>query len=444
MKKRITHWASRWFRHNHQTDKNNKNTDVSRDVIARSEHTISRNAISQNALRVMYRLKEAGYQAFLVGGGVRDILLNRAPKDFDVATDAHPEAIRELFRNSRIIGRRFRLVHVFYDGEIIEVSTFRANMAESTRLPEQKTQIHAETGMIHRDNTYGTVEEDAWRRDFTVNALYYNIADFSVVDYTHGMHDLKHKLIRIIGDPAQRFHEDPVRMLRAIRFAAKLNFELEKKTEIAVKALPHLLQHVPTSRLYDECLKLFFEGNAWVTYQKLVQYHYMHALFPQTMYALQAEKKSHEKNATLIELAMKATDARLKADESVNPAFLLAVLLWPELQEQVSKIKNKKVKFYLRLHQLIGDVIHLQVEAMMIPKRLQFAIQAIWVLQFQLERRRVSRILTTFHHRYFRAAFDFMGLRVQAGEINAEHYEWWKQFQTLDTEAQAALVEKLK
>lgn len=219
------------------------------------------------------------------------------------------------------------------------------------------------------------------------------------------------------------------------------SFKLETETEIALKALPHLLQHVPTSRLYDECLKLFFDGNAWVTYEILVHYYYMHTLFPQTMYALHTHKKSYTK---LIELAMKATDARIKAEESVNPAFLLAVLLWPELQEQVSKIKNKKVKFYLRLHQLISDVIHLQVESMMIPKRLQFAIQAIWVLQFQLEKRRPSRILNTFHHRYFRAAFDFMGLRVQSGETTAEHYEWWKQFQLLDTEAQNALVEKLK
>ncbi|HLB56185.1 MAG TPA: polynucleotide adenylyltransferase PcnB [Coxiellaceae bacterium] len=433
MKKSIIQWANRWLNH--------KKNDNECDVIMRPDHIISRDKISQNALRVMYRLKEAGYQAFLVGGGVRDLLLNRTPKDFDVATDAHPEAVRTLFRNSRIIGRRFRLVHVFYDGEIIEVSTFRANVLESARSLEQKTQIHAETGMIHRDNTYGTVEEDAWRRDFTVNALYYNIADFSVVDYTHGMHDLKQKLIRIIGDPTQRFHEDPVRLLRAIRFCAKLNFELETETETAVKTLSHLLQHVPTSRLYDENLKLFFEGNAWATYQKLVQYRYMHALFPQTMHALQSEKKSHAK---LIELAMKATDARLKTGDSVNPAFLLAILLWPELQEQVSTIQNKKVKFYLRLHQFIIDIIHAQVEAMMIPKRLQFVIQAIWVLQFQLEKRRPNRILNTFHHRYFRAAFDFMGLRVQAGEINAEHYEWWKQFQTLDAQAQEALIESYR
>ncbi len=433
MKKRLIHWARKKFR------RPTKNEKSSHTVISRPDHTISREMISQNALRVMYRLKDAGFAAYLVGGGVRDILLGRQPKDFDVATDAHPEQIRELFRNSRIIGRRFRLVHVFFGSEIIEVSTFRANAVETTR---QQTQIHAETGMLYRDNTYGTVEEDAWRRDFTVNALYYNIADFSVVDYTSGMDDLKNKLIHIIGDPVQRYHEDPVRMLRAIRFAAKLNFNIETKTETALKSLTHLLQHVPTSRLYDECLKLFFEGNAWVTYQKLVHYHYMHALFPQTMYALHAhQNKVYE---TLIHLAMSATDARLKAEESVNPAFLFAILLWPALQEQLMKMKNKKVKFYMRLHQMISDIIHLQVEAMMIPKRLQFAMQAIWILQFQLERRRPNRILNIFQHRYFRAAFDFMGLRVQAGEMTAEHYEWWKQFQLMDSEKQAAMIEALK
>lgn len=432
--KRMIKWATRWFR------RNKKITQASRDVIARPDHTVSRGAISPNALKVMYRLKDAGFTAFLVGGGVRDILLNRKPKDFDVATDAHPEAIRELFRNSRIIGRRFRLVHVFYDGEIIEVSTFRANAGEPTARTQ--TQVHAETGMIYRDNTYGTVEEDAWRRDFTVNALYYNIADFSLVDYTRGLTDLKHRLIRIIGDPVQRYHEDPVRLLRAIRFAAKLDFGVEKETEIALKALPHLLQHVPTSRLFDECLKLFFDGNAFVTYQKLLHYRYMDALFPQTMQTLHTYKnKTHEK---LIQLAMKATDARLQADNNVNPAFLLAVLLWPVIQQELSKMKNKKVKFYLRLHQLVTDIIHRQVEAMMIPKRLQFAIQAIWVLQFQLEKRRPTRILNVFHHRYFRAAFDFMGLRLQAGEISSLEYDWWKEFQLVDTEKQEAMIEALK
>ncbi|OGT32748.1 MAG: hypothetical protein A3C44_00200 [Gammaproteobacteria bacterium RIFCSPHIGHO2_02_FULL_39_13] len=409
------------------------------DVIPRGKHSISRSAISPNTLKVLYRLKEAGCAAYLVGGGVRDILLGRTPKDFDVATDAHPEMIRTIFRNSRIIGRRFRLVHVFFGEEVIEVSTFRANALEDTR---SETIVHSDTGMIYRDNTYGTIEEDAWRRDFTVNALYYNIADFSVVDYMRGMADLKHRLIRVIGDPKQRFHEDPIRLLRAIRLEAKLHFQIEKETENALKSLPHLLQHVPPSRLFDECLKLFFEGNAWATYQQLIHHHYLSVLFPQTVHALHAHKnKIHEK---LIRLAMEATDARWKLGESVNPGFLLAVLLWPVLQLHLSQMKNKKNKFFMQLHQLIQDTIQKQTDTMMVPKRLQFMMQAMWLLQFQLMKRRPNRVLVIFNHRYFRAAFDFMGLRVQAGEMPADHYEWWKHFQTVDSEAQQKMIAELR
>ncbi|MCX7126245.1 MAG: polynucleotide adenylyltransferase PcnB [Gammaproteobacteria bacterium] len=407
---------------------------VASNAIPRSAHGISRDAISPNALKVLYRLKDAGYCAFLVGGGVRDILLKRKPKDFDVATDAHPEAIRAVFRNSRIIGKRFRLVHVFFGDEIIEVSTFRANTIEQTRT--EKTELP----MIHRDNTFGTIEEDAWRRDFTVNALYYNIADFSVVDYMHGMEDLKNRLIRMIGDPTQRYHEDPVRLLRAIRFAAKLNFELEEETESALRSLTHLLQHVPPSRLFDECIKLFFAGDAWLTYQKLVQYDYLTVLFPQTVKALQKHDKTQEK---LIELALISTDTRLKENNSVNPAFLLAVFLWPVLHLKIAGMKEKKLKFYFQLHQFIHDIIQTQLKSIMIPKRLQFAMQTMWVLQFQLEKRRKSRIMVAYEHRYFRAAVDFMELRVQAGEMAPEIFNWWKAFQLADIATQEKMIEKL-
>jgi len=428
--KKVIQRASRLFR---------RSKKIPTNVILRSDHTISRSSISPNALKVMYRLKDAGYEAFLVGGGVRDILLGRKPKDFDVATNAHPDDVRRIFRNSRIIGRRFRLVHVFFGEEIIEVSTFRANVAEDTRT---ETIIHAETGMIKRDNTYGTMEEDAWRRDFTVNALYYNIADFSVVDYMHGMRDLKHKLIRMIGDPKQRYHEDPVRLLRAIRLSSKLQFDIEKETESSLKTLSHLLKHVPPSRLFDECLKLFFEGNAWITYLQLMHYYYMDALFPQTTHVLRAKKnKVHEK---LIELAMKSTDTRVQMGDSVNPAFLLSVLLWPVLQGHISKMKNKKDKFYMRLHQIIHDITKIQIDTMMIPKRLQFAMQAIWILQFQLVKRRPNRIMTIYQHRYFRAAVDFMALRIEAGEISSEHYDWWKQFASLDPEAQEKMIASMR
>lgn len=433
--KNIIQWAKSLFC---PPKKNNKK--ASHVVIARSHHTVSRAHINPNALKVLYRLKDAGYAAFLVGGSVRDILLDRKPKDFDVATNAHPEAIRNLFRNSRIIGRRFRLVHVFYQEDIIEVSTFRANTIEETRVQSNQSSA-ATTGMIFRDNTFGTIEEDAWRRDFTVNALYYNITDFSVIDYTNGMHDLKHRLIRMIGDPAQRYHEDPVRLLRAIRFSAKLNFNLEVKTESALKSLSHLLRHVSSSRLFDESLKLFFEGNAWSTYQKLLHYDFLKVLFPQTMSALHAHPdSSHEK---LIRLAMQATDTRVHAKESTNPGFLLAVLLWPVLQSNWAKVKNKRDKFFMQLHQVVDDVIKIQLEAIMVPRRFQYIIEAIWIMQFQLEKRRPKRILTLLNHRYFRASFDFMALRVEAGEITPAIFNWWQTFQLADADTQQNMIDAL-
>jgi len=226
-------------------------------LIPRDKHSLTRKNISPNALKVLYRLKKFGYASYLVGGGVRDLLLNRRPKDFDIATDGPPEALRKLFTNSRIIGRRFRLLHVFFPGEIIEVSTFRANEQADEGESSEDDDADAPV-MIAAENTYGTIEEDAWRRDFTVNALYYNIADFSVIDFTSGMLDLKHRIIRMIGDPVQRYHEDPIRLLRAIRLAAKLRFKIHPQTETPLKMLSGLLQHVPESRLFDELLKLFF------------------------------------------------------------------------------------------------------------------------------------------------------------------------------------------
>lgn len=429
---RIMKWARQLLRPFESTQQTKKTPDI----ISRSNHTISRNLISPNALKVLYRLKDAGYCAYLVGGSVRDILLGRVPKDFDVATNAHPDAVRHIFRNSRIIGRRFRLVHVFFHDEIIEVSTFRANMIEETR-----TQKLTETGMISQDNAYGTIEEDAWRRDFTINALYYNIADFSVVDYTGGMSDLNNRLIRMIGDPTQRYHEDPVRLLRAIRLSAKLNIEIEAETESSLKALSHLLKHVPTSRLFDEWLKLFFEGNAWVTYQKLLHYGYLNTLFPQTMAVLSSDSPAIAEK--LIQMVMEATDKRIQEGNSVNSGFLLAVLLWPVLSVKLVELKNKKIKFFMQLHQLIHQVIERQIETLMIPRRLQFTMQAIWILQFHLEKRRPKRIFNVFHHRYFRAAFDFMELRVRAGEISSEKYEWWNRFQLAHTDEQKEMIEKL-
>lgn len=398
-------------------------------VIPRARHTLSRADIAPAALKVLYRLKEHGHQAYLVGGSVRDLLLGRKPKDFDIATDAHPETVRQIFRNSRIIGRRFRLVHVVFQGETIEVSTFRAN----TVVEEEKTDVttsglveDSAQGMIRSDNTYGTVEEDAWRRDFTVNALYYNIQDFSVEDYTGGMLDLKDGVIRMIGDPVQRFHEDPGRLLRAIRLAAKLRFTLEPKLEQALRRLSNLLMHVPKARLFDEILKLFFEGNAEASYEWLCRTGYWTYLFPQAT------------PQTLIEHAMRSTDQRLADGKTVNPAFLLAVIGWSVVQKAIRDMLQKGTRSHFRA---LCEGIRVSLSELQIvlgtPKRFLLMIRAMWLMQHHLERCRPSRALTVVKQRHFRAAYDFLTLRMLVGEVPESAVGFWTALQEVPLEARA-------
>lgn len=395
-------------------------------LIARPDHCISRKAISPAALKVLYRLKNAGHAAYLVGGGVRDMLIGVKPKDFDVATDAHPDTVRQIFRNSRLIGRRFRLVHVYFPGEIIEVSTFRANAEESLKDQHLSDTKGKRPGAILSDNTYGTIEEDAWRRDFTLNALYYNIADYSVVDYTGGMLDLKNRLIRMIGDPVQRFHEDPVRLLRAIRFAAKLHFKLDAAVRQPLMQLSDLLRHVPPARLFDETLKLFFEGNAEVTYEQLLKTNYMGVLFPGTMDVLKQRKSA--RFGRLIDLAMQETDRRFTEKKSLNPGFLLAILLWPVVQYFLKQHCDKHHKPFSALYYGIDTAIENQLQVLVIPRRLLGMMRAVWVLQHHLQRRRPKRALYIVQHRYFRAAFDFLVLREKSGESLRDLVDWWGRF----------------
>lgn len=406
-------------------------------VIARHDHKVSRKLISPNALKVLYRLNQAGFAAYLVGGGVRDLLLKRKPKDFDVVTDARPEEVREIFRNSRVIGRRFRLVHVYYYDEVIEVSTFRANAQEIENAPDGEAPV-----MVSSDNTYGTIEEDAWRRDFTVNALFYNIENFSVVDYTGGMLDLKKRLIRMIGDPVQRYHEDPVRLLRAIRLSAKLGFSVEAKTEAPLFNLSHLLWHVAPARLFDELLKLFFEGNATLSYKSLLHYGYMRVLFPVTYDAIKA--RHGKTDSQLIKLAIKATDERFAKGQSLNPGFLMAVLLWPAVQQRLDQAQVEHKQLFVALHTAIDEVLSKECQTISIPKRLTAMMRAVWMLQYHLERRRGKRVYRTLSHRYFRAAYDFLDLRAKAGENLTELASWWKRFQSESHETRAHMIEKLQ
>ncbi len=409
--------------------------------VARADHVISRNDISNNALKVLYRLKDEGFTVYLVGGSVRDLLLKRKPKDFDVVTDATPEQARKIFRNSRIIGRRFRLVHVYFKNEIIEVSTFRANI-EEPHVDEGRIKEGNEKLVIKADNVFGTIEEDAWRRDFTVNALYYTVKDFSVVDYTGGLADLDKRQIRMIGDPLQRFHEDPVRLLRAIRLAAKLEFSIEPATEKPLRELNHLLQHVPQARLLDELIKLFFEGNAVITFKFLNEMDYVPTLFPTLDKLLKDDSSSKIK--ILINAALRETDARFHSGRHLTPGFLLGVFLWP-VAELAHRLHQKNgMRFFKALHQAMTETIKDQSAVCLVTKRMVVMMHSMWTLQYHLEKRRPKRILHLLKQRFFRAAFDLLELRAEAGQVPLSLVKWWRDIQSAKPKKQLLMVENLK
>ncbi len=413
------------------TLQNNTDSHVEPRIVPRPEHAISRANISPNALKVLYRLKGAGYDAYLVGGGVRDMLLGREPKDFDVATNALPEEVKKLFGNCLLIGRRFRLAHVRYGREVIEVATFRGpsegDEVEGTR---------SETGRILRDNVYGTLVEDAFRRDFTVNALYYNIADFSVVDFTDGMDDLKAGLLRLVGDPERRYREDPVRMLRAVRFAAKLGFRIHPKTEAAMLALAPLLADIPPARLFDEVLKLFLGGCAVQTFELLRHYGLFKYLFPQTDAWLSHEEDNFP--LTLLVRALANTDLRLAEAKPVTPAFLYAALLWEPMRHAAASREAEGASELAAMQEAASEVVEAQLHHTSLPKRFALPMREIWMLQARLTRITGMRPLKLLSHTRFRAAYDFLLLRAEAGEPIQTLCEWWTEFQTLDENAQLA------
>ncbi|MCU7855914.1 MAG: polynucleotide adenylyltransferase PcnB, partial [Candidatus Thiodiazotropha sp. (ex Lucinoma borealis)] len=328
-------------------------------VIPRDEHNVSRANISRNAVKVLYRLQNAGYEAYLVGGGVRDLLLGREPKDFDVATNALPEEVKAAFGNCRLIGRRFRLAHVHFGREIIEVATFRSNQQDS-----QDGERQVENGRILRDNVFGTLEEDAQRRDFTINALYYDVGDFSVVDFANGMSDLEHGVIRLLGDVESRFREDPVRLLRAVRFAAKLGFIIDPETESPMEHLAPLLEDVPSARLYEEVLKLFLGGSALATFEKLRHYGLFGQLFPATEEALSHE--DHEFPITFVNRGLANTDTRLQENKSVTPAFLFAVLLWEPVRLGYEALLAQEIEPAEALQTAANNVLSEQIKCLSI------------------------------------------------------------------------------
>ncbi len=400
-------------------------------IIPRPDHNISRANISPNAVKVLYRLREAGYRACLVGGGVRDLLLGREPKDFDIATDARPEQVYKLFRNCRLIGRRFRLAHVQFGQEIIEVATFRAHGVDDEDSNGPSVE-RADDGRILSDNVYGNIEEDAWRRDFTINALYYDIADFAVLDYVGGLADLKAGLIRLIGDPAQHYHEDPVRLLRAVRFAAKLGFRFDPATETPLSRLGNLLEKIPAARLFDEILKLFMGGCAIQTFELLRHYRLFGWLFPATERCLNHQQQHYPK--TLLVRALANTDARIANSQPVNPAFLFAALLWEPLREQIRQLQTEPEEMdeFAAVQIAAEMVIQTQTRRVALPRRYSLPMREIWEMQPRLTAITGKRPLRLLTHPRFRAGYDFLLLRADSDQEAAELAEWWTNFLALD------------
>ncbi|MCB1780488.1 MAG: polynucleotide adenylyltransferase PcnB [Candidatus Competibacteraceae bacterium] len=398
-------------------------------LIPRPEHNISRANISANAVKVLYRLHDAGHRACLVGGGVRDLLLGREPKDFDVATDARPEQVYKLFRNCRLIGRRFRLAHVQFGRDIVEVATFRACSEESEDGRSSGVE-RAANGRILSDNVYGSIEEDAWRRDFTINALYYDIANFAVLDYVGGIADLEAGLIRLIGDPVQRYHEDPVRMLRAVRFAAKLGLRLDPATEAPLHRLGHLLEQIPPARLFEEMLKLFMGGCAIQTFELLRHYRLFGWLFPATEHCLNRQQQHYPK--TLLIRALANTDQRLVENKPINPAFLFAALLWEPLREQMHRLQADGMDGHEALQEAADTVTREQSRRVALPRRYSLPMREIWELQPRLTQITGKRPLRLATHPRFRAAYDFLTLRADTDEQAAELAKWWTRFLQMD------------
>lgn len=380
-------------------------------------------------MKVLYRLKSAGYQAYIVGGGVRDLLLNLKPKDFDIVTDARPEQVKNIFSNCRLIGRRFRLAHVHFGRDIIEVATFR-----SSDTDDNSHQLH-ESGIIKRDNVYGTLAEDICRRDITINALYYNIANFSIVDTVGGVKDIQDKIIRVIGKPELRYREDPVRMLRAVRLAAKLNFTIEKESLAPIKKMAPMLSDISNARLFDEVYKLFHTGAALRTFHLLFQQHLFQVLFPRTSVLM----KTNPDIKTLIEHACRNTDARIKENKKVTPAFLYAIILWHvyknkslELSEQMPKAQANNIA----ASQTISD----QTKITSIPKILAMTIRDIWQLQFRLTKSVNEKTFELLQHPKFRAAYDFLLLRAEVEPEYKEKAQWWTRLQEVDPVTQTQIL----
>jgi poly(A) polymerase len=430
-------------------------------IIPRSEHSISRSHISPNALRVLYRLREGGFMGFLVGGCVRDLLLGIDPKDFDVATDALPEQVKRLFRNCRLVGRRFRLAHVFFGRDIVEVATFRAASApaqgeeplpeadpedgEAPEVDEPQPQsadlMFDPSGRILRDNVYGTIDEDVWRRDFTANALYYNIADFSLWDYVEGARDIAARTLRTIGDPETRFREDPVRLLRAVRFEAKLGFQIDPATARQIAPLRDLLGGVPPARLFDETLKLFLSGHGARSFETLRRRGLLGVLLP----TVERYFASHPDSLVekLLVQGLKNTDARVAADKPVTPSFLFALLLYGPIAGIIESTPPERWHELATILDACDRATREAQTRLAIPKRFSLAVREMFALQPRLEHPRGRRALRLLEHPRFRASYDLLLLRAEHGLAPRERAQWWTRLQEASPEERGKMADAL-
>lgn len=447
---------SRMRGNNHQTDDGSLGEMTEIQEYVAEDLGVTRRDISPNALKIISQLQEAGYDSYLVGGCVRDLMIGKKPKDFDIATAAHPEQIDQLFSNCRLIGRRFRLAHIRYGREVIEVATFRGHHSSGPQDPQsnprnskgrskgkQPSSKTSAQGMILRDNVYGSVDEDAVRRDFTINALYYdpykemNGSIGVVKDFINSIDDIQNRKIRMIGEPEVRYREDPVRMLRAVRFAAKLDFSIETQSNKAIHDLAPLLKDIPAARLFEEVQKLFMCGSALIAFQQLDEFKLLGILFPLTL----PHYQNDEINRKLIHQALINTDLRLSEGKHVTPSFLLAVLLWAPMQHKKRNfIKGKELPEYQAIHQATHFVIQTQCRATSIPKRFSNPVREMWDMQGRLPKRQGPRADTLQEHPRFRASYDFLLLREQSGEIEPGLGQWWTDYQNANPQAKEKMA----
>jgi poly(A) polymerase len=403
-------------------------------ILPLEDHGIRREQVPSCALRTTRALREAGYTAFVVGGAVRDLLLGREPKDFDVATDARPEEVKRVFRRARLIGRRFQIVHVYCGADLIEVTTFRAATPQ-VEDEEDESRVTAEDGMLLRDNVFGSQEEDAARRDFTINALYYDPERQEVWDWHDGVEDARRKVLRMIGDPARRFREDPVRMLRAARFAARLDFRIDPATRAPIAELAPMLERIPASRLFDEMMKLLLSGHAERGVRQLRAEGLHHGILPMLDTILDdAERQA------FLHAALHDTDERVRHGQSASPAFMLACLLWFDMRAEWRRNKETGQSAQPALYDAMDAVLERQRDALAFPRRFDGTIKEIWALQARFEQRSGARPYRLLDHPRFRAGYDFLLIRARGGDAAPELADWWTRFQDADKDTQAGML----